>query len=417
VSPFQGFNPFLSISQGVALGYLLAAPLGLPIPAAQPNENSEEPDFSATISTRRDASSTWLRRLGSVLFLAAAAFPLTAADTLPAYVPHTKVTGTLRSRGNDQMTALMKLWQQGFQKHHPEVRFEDTLKGSASGMYGLELRTADMALMGRPINPFERYGTYERGWAYPIEIEVATGSPSTPRKSPAVAIFVHKDNPLARLTLAQLDGIFGAQRSGGWVALSWNAAAARGPEKNLRTWGQLGVTGPLASQPIHVYGPPNRGAGEVSYFEARVFGGARIWNEQLREYADRALMIADLARDPLGIAYAALGQGTPGVKALAIAETAAGPFVELTPASVASRAYPLTRAIYIYYTIDTLRGDLSPTRGDPRVKEFLRYILSREGQQDVARDGSYLPLTADVVTEQLKKMNSTAIPPERAVLN
>ena len=340
-----------------------------------------------------------------------------AADALPDYVPAMKVTGTLRSRGNDQMTALMQTWERGFQKFQPEVRFEDKLQGSGSGMYGIELRIADMAVMGRPINPFERYGTYERGWAYPIEIEIATGSHATPHKSPAVAIFVHQDNPLAKLTMKQLDGIFGAERTGGWIALRWNEAAARGPEGNLRTWGQLGVTGALANQPIHVYGPPNRGAGEVSYFESRVFGGARIWNEDLREYPDRAQMIAALAADPLGIAYAALGQGTAGVKALALAETDAGPFVEITKASVTSRSYPLTRAVYIYYSIDTPKAELSETRGDPRMKEFLRYILSAQGQADVSREGSYLPLTPSVVEEQFKKMNSKESPPERSVLD
>jgi phosphate transport system substrate-binding protein len=353
--------------------------------------------------------------LGAVL----AAAPAFASDIgkLPAYQPQTKVTGMLRSRGNDQMAALLKLWQQGFRQYHPEVVFEDKLQGSGSAMFGLELRTADMALMGRAINPFERYGTYERGWVFPIEIEVATGSASAPHKSPAVAIFVHKDNPLRQLTMEQLDGIFGAERSGGWIGLSWNEKAARGPERNIRTWGQLGLAGALAGQPIHVYGPPNRGAGEVSYFESRVFGGARIWNEDLREYPDRAQMIADLSRDPLGIAYAALGHGSSGVKALTLAASAAGPYVELTRTAVLNRIYPLTRAVYIYYTIDDAKSEISATRGDPRVKEFLRYILSREGQQAVAREGSYLPLTAAVVAEQIQKINSRAEPFEHAVLD
>jgi phosphate transport system substrate-binding protein len=358
----------------------------------------------------------------SLLLVLAFAPGLTAKTTpdlsgLPDYKPGMQVTGLLRSRGNDQMAALMKLWEQGFQKHHPEVRFADTLKSSSSGMYGLELRTADMALMGRPINPYERYGTYERGWVYPIAIEVATGAAATPHKSPATAIFVHKDNPLAKLTMKQLDGIFGAERTGGWIALQWNEKAARGPEGNIRTWGQLGVTGPLANQPIHVYGPPNRGAGEVSYFESRVFGGARIWNEDLREYPDRAQMMAELAKDPLGIAYAALGQGTAGVKALALAETADGPYLEVNAQNVTSRSYPLSRAIYIFYTLDDVKAEITPTYGDPRVKEFLRYILSKEGQQDVIKEGSYLPLTSVVVAEQLKKMNSKEEPPERAVLD
>ena len=351
------------------------------------------------------------------LFATAATLPAQDLSGLPDYKPQQAVTGLLRSRGNDQMAAVLKLWEQGFQKHHPGVTFEDTLKGSGSAMYGIEMRTADMALMGRPVNPFERYGTYERGWVYAIEIEVATGAAAQPHKSPATAIFVHKDNPLAKLTMKQLDGIFGDARTGGWIALSWNEKAKRGVEGNIRTWGQLGVTGPLANQPIHPYGQPNRGAGEVSFFEGRVFGGARIWNESLREYPDPAKMIADLEKDPLGIAYAALGQGTAGVKALALAETDAGPYVNITKASVTDRSYPLTRSVYIYYTIDTPKAELSETRGDPRVKEFLRYILSKEGQQDVIKEGSYLPLTAAVVREQLKKMDSREEPPERAVLD
>jgi phosphate transport system substrate-binding protein len=338
-------------------------------------------------------------------------------SSLPAYKPKIEVIGLLRSRGNDQMAGVLKLWEEGFQKFHPEVRFDDKLKGSSSGMYGIELRTSDMALMGRSINPFERYGTYERGWAYPIEIEVATGAVGTPHKSPATAIFVQKDNPLTKLTMAQLDGIFGAARTGGWVALHWDDNAARGAEKNIRTWGQLGVTGPLANQPIHVYGQPNRGAGEVQNFEARVFGGGRIWNEDLREYADRKEMIAALAADPLGIGYSALGYETAGVKAVALASTAAGPYSTPTVESVTSREYPMARALLIYYTIDTPHGELSETRGDPRVKEFLRYILSREGQEAVVKDGSFLPLTKAVIKEQIKKMNVTEPPPEHAVLD
>lgn len=359
-----------------------------------------------------------LKPLVAMLLLATGAAAVAEqAEDLPEYRPLMQVTGVLRSRGNDQMASLLARWQQGFRKRHPGVVFEDTLKGSSSAMFGLELRTADMALMGRPIHPFERYGTYERGWVFPLEIEVATGAAGTPHKSPAIAIFVHEDNPLSQLSLQQLDGIFGAQRSGGWIGLSWNDKAARGPEKNIRNWGQLGVKGPLARRPIHVYGPPNRGAGEVSVFEARVFGGARIWNEELREYADRARMMADLSRDPAGIAYAALGQAVPGVKALALATHEEGPYVELTASTVQDRSYPLARSVYVYYTIDDPDGEISATHGDPRVKEFLRYVLSREGQDDVRRDGTYLPLTAAVVAEQLRKIDSTEMPPERSVLD
>jgi phosphate transport system substrate-binding protein len=104
------------------------------------------------------------------------------------------------------------------------------------------------------------------------------------------------------------------------------------------------------------------------------------------------------------------------VKAIAVSETPAGPYAALTRASVADRSYPLHRPTYIYYTMDDANTDITPTRGDPRVKEFLRYVLSRQGQADVADEGSYLPLTAQVVREQLKKLDSTAMPPEHELM-
>jgi len=96
--------------------------------------------------------------------LIAVTFPASATaqglSSLPDYRPDQQISGVLRSRGNDQMTALMKQWEKGFRKYQPGIQFADTLKGSASGMYGLEMRTADIAVMGRPINPYERYGSY-----------------------------------------------------------------------------------------------------------------------------------------------------------------------------------------------------------------------------------------------------------------
>lgn len=333
-----------------------------------------------------------------------------AADELSDYQPKLHVSGLLRSCGNPQMSALLQRWQAGFKRVQPGVQFVDDLKSSASGMYGLDMRTSDLALMGRAIFPYERYGIYERSWVYPRAIEVATGSATAPHKSPAYAIFVHKDNPLAQLTVRQLDGIFGAERGGGWNALTWDTSVARTPKDDLRTWGQLGLEGEWAAKPIHPYGQAGLGAGAITYFQTRVFGGAETWNEALREYNDPQKMLADLSRDPLGIAYAPIAYATADVKALPLAETAAGPFVALNAASVADRSYPLHRPVYIYYTADNRNAELMPTLGDPRVKEFLRYILSKQGQQDVAAEGSYVPLPAAVVRAQLKQLESTEIP-------
>jgi len=147
-----------------------------------------------------------------------------------------------------------------------------------------------------------------------------------------------------------------------------------------------------------------------------VLNGGAMWNEDLREYADRAQMIGQLRKDPDGIAYAPIAYADDGVKALALAETSAGPFVELRPGTVADRSYPLARPVYIDYTIDDEKSDIANPRVDPKVKEFLRYIRSRQGQQDVLREGSYLPLPAHVVHEQLRKLDSEAYPPEKLLL-
>ena len=340
-----------------------------------------------------------------------------AAEALPEYQPSMEVTGVLRSRGSDRMASLMKRWQDGFTEFHPEVQFEDSLKGSASGMYGLDMRTADLALMGRPINPYERYGIYERSWVYPVEIEVATGHPANAHSSPAYAILVHRDNPLSEISIEQLDGIFGAQRQGGWQALSWDESAARDRSKNIRTWRQLGVEGPLANQPINAYAPPLLGAGVVTAFQNMVLGGGAMWNEDLKEYADRDAMIAALAADPAGIAYTALEYATDGVKPLAVSASPHGRAVELNEHTVADRSYPLVRPVYIVYAIDDVHARIAAPAGDPRVREFLRYVLSRQGQDDVRRDGTYLPLPGRVVDDQRHKMDTpNSLPPERLLL-
>jgi phosphate transport system substrate-binding protein len=337
-------------------------------------------------------------------------------SSLPDYRPAQKLAGVVRVSGSDQMAALMQRWEQGFRKLHPTVHFERWLKGSSSGIYGLEMRTADIALMGRPIQPYERYGVYERSWVYPVEIEVATGSFYRPHKSPAYAVFVHKSNPLATMTLQQLDAVFGAERGGGWKALTWDETAARRKDQTIRTWGQLGLTGEWAERPIHPYGPPNLGAGTITAFQAMVMGGGAIFNEDLREYADRAQMIKELAKDPQGIAYAALGYRSDAVKPLALAADASGPYVELGLKSATDRSYPLARPVYIYYTIDNDKTEIASPRAKPIVAEFLHYVLSRQGQQAVEREGSYLPIGAAVARVQLHKIASQEIPPERRLL-
>jgi phosphate transport system substrate-binding protein len=344
-----------------------------------------------------------MRRLLFALLMFSGAAVAQDLSALPDYQPGQPVSGVIRSWGSDHMAGLMKRWEAGFRRYHPDAYFVDTLKGTASAQFGLHVSAADIALSGREVFPYEYYGIYRRSQLYPVEIEVATGSFNVRGKSTALGVFVHPDNPLAQLTLEQLDGIYGDQRTGGWQKIEWVESVARGPEKNIRTWGELGLTGEWADKPIHVYGPPGLYPGGVSFFQTRVMGGADTWNEALKEFDDRKLMLDALARDRYGIAYAGNSYRTPRVKALALAEKAGGPFVALTRASVANRTYPLARSAYIYFAPDTLTGDRVPV--DPKIREFLRYVLSRQGQEDVVREGDHLPLTPARMQEQLKKLD------------
>ena len=330
-----------------------------------------------------------------------------AAQPLPQYKPDTRVEGAIRVWGSNDMGGLLERWERGFRKFHPDLVFVKTLKGTASAQFALHTNVADLALSGRELHPYEYYGIFRRSQLYPREFQVATGSLDVRGKSTAIGIFVHKDNPLAGLTLAQLDGIFGDQRTGGWKRIVWDESVARGPEGNIRRWGTLGLSGAWESRPIHVYGPPGIHPGGVSFFQSRVLGGSDVRNEELVEFADRAAMLAALASDPAGIAYGPLAYRHPDVKVLTIAESAGQPFVGPSRASVADRSYPLSRSAYIYVAPDTATGDRTPV--DAKVREFLRYVLSREGQADVADEHDYFPLAEAAAARQRRLVDAPAV--------
>ena len=331
-------------------------------------------------------------------------------DDLPAYAPKQKVSGVIRQWGSNYFadSPLGKMWEEGFKKHHPEITFEDELKTALAGIPALTFGMADIAPM-RHITSDEMllYQRYHSAW--PVEVTVVTGSLDVPGWSYALGIFIHQDNPLSRLTVDQLDGIFGAQRSGAFQGTEWNTAVARGPEKNIRTWGQLGLTGEWAKKPIHVYGYNLRYHIPLT-FERLVFQGGAKWNEQLIEFTNyknadgstelEAKQVIDaVSKDPLGIGYSSVAFLTPATKSLAIAPRGSEKYVELNLQTLRSREYPLADEVYFY-----LRKDPGK-RVDPKVKEFLRYILSREGQDAVQKDGKYLPLPGRIAAEQLKKLD------------
>lgn len=340
----------------------------------------------------------------------ALAFAATAAraqdlSSLPEYRPHGQVSGVLRTRGSDQMVSLMRRWEEGFRKLHPRIAFDDTLRGDASAMIGLEESIADMVVMTRQIVPYDTYGVWRRAHRMPVEIIVATGSLDVPRKAGALKVFVHKDNPVSRLTVQQLDGIFGAQRTGGWKGMEWEPAVARDEKADIRTWGELGAGGEWADKPINTYGPPATFPGGMSFFQIRVMGGADSRAEGFREFADPARMFAQMSADRYGIGYAAAAGSASDLKTVALADAFGRPYVAPTRESVRDATYPLARSVYVYLPPDAPSGDPLVPAIAPKVREFLRYVLSRQGQEEVVREGDFLPLTPARAREQLKKLN------------
>jgi phosphate transport system substrate-binding protein len=328
---------------------------------------------------------------------------------LPQFKPEQKVAGTIRIWGLNYITDgdLGDYWEEGFRKYYPGVKIEWNTPSALVSVPGLITGKADIGA-SRPIT-FDELLTYQRVFnSLPLEIEMVSGSYNVPGWAPAISIFVHKDNPLSKLTVKQLDGIFGAERTGGWDGLTWHPEYARGPEQNIRTWGQLGLTGEWANKPINIYGG-NLRRHEQLVFERKVFQGGTKWNEKLREYANYVKpdgttspaldqSMADLSKDKYGIAYNSMDYLTPQTKAIAVGPREGGPYVELTLDNVQNRTWPLINVEYFYVN----RKPGQPV--DPKVKEFLRYVLSREGQEAVMRDGKFLPLPADVVRQQLKKL-------------
>lgn len=324
-------------------------------------------------------------------------------DLPPAYEPRVEVAGSIRIWGHgsygahtDFVEGLTRAWQDGFRRHHPRVTFDNRLHGTASAIGALYTGTGDLAFLGREIWEPEIAAFREvRGYA-PTGIEVLTGSFDVRNKGYALSVFVHRDNPLTHLTLAQLDAIFGVDRLRG-----------HGP---VRTWGDVGLAGEWRDRPVRLYGLPIA-RGFADYFQDAVFLGARKWNPSLREFADEPgsrggetdgghKMLQAMASDPQAIGYAGMLYRHPDVRPIALATEPGAAPVMPTLETVADHRYPLTRLI-------TMFVDRPPNGAvDPKVAEFLRYILSREGQQAVLDHGQgYLPVPAAHAERQLRKLD------------
>jgi phosphate transport system substrate-binding protein len=339
------------------------------------------------------------------------------SSELAVYKPEAKVVGEIRNYGFG-FGGLLKVWEEGFRKHHPNATFKDVTITSDAAFPALVTGATDLAPDGGEPAITEWLSFYETYGYHATDIVVASGTYDVDGRSPGIVVYVHPDNPISKLTTKQLDGIFGAERTGGLDNFKWDIRRARGPEDNIRTWGQLGLTGDWADKPIQTYG--HAPSGTTRFFQLRALGNSDKWNPNYKEYVETgSKMIADydkgeqrgslrtmlneLKDDKYGIAWTVVPQVNQvsglRLKPIALAAKEGGPYVLPSKESFQDRSYPLVRNLYFY--VNRKPG----TAIDPRLREFLRYVLSREGQEAIVANGNYLSLPSAMVREQLKRLD------------
>ncbi|MRR07294.1 MAG: phosphate ABC transporter substrate-binding protein [Deltaproteobacteria bacterium] len=293
----------------------------------------------------------------------ASAGALKVDTSLKKYQTVGGVSGNLNSIGSDTLNNLMTMWAEGFRKKYPNVNIQIEGKGSSTAPPALTAGTAQLAPMSREMKSSE-IDAFEKKHGYkPTKIAVAIDT---------IAIFVNKDNPIKSLSLQTVDAIFSKSHK-------------RGYPTKIATWGQLGVTGQLASQPISLYGR-NSASGTYGFFKEHALAKGD-YKDIVKEQPGSASVVQGITKDKNAIGYSGIGYKTSGVKVLALSEKEGQPAVAATYENALNNSYPLSRFLYVYVAKD-------PKKPLPKLQEeFLKFVLSKEGQEIVIKDG-FLPLTA-----------------------
>lgn len=284
------------------------------------------------------------------------------------------VSGNVDSIGSDTLNNLMAYWAEGFRKEYPNVRIQIEGKGSTTAPPALIAGTAQLGPMSRPMKKDEVDAFIAKYGYQPTSISVAYDS---------LAVFVNKDNPIESLSLPQVDAIFSKTHKGGIA-------------EDIVTWGQLGLTGEWEKLPISLFGR-NSASGTYGFFKEHALAKGD-YKDTVKEQPGSASVVMGVTEDRSAIGYSGIGYKTSGVKALALSLKEGEPAVEATYDNVLSGKYPLSRSLLIYVAKE-------PNKPLPPVTaEFLRYILSKEGQEIVVKDG-FMPLTAEAAEKELAKLN------------
>ena len=292
-----------------------------------------------------------------------------AAAGHAAYQTETGISGNVTSVGSDTLANLMTLWAEQFKRFYPSVNIQIQAAGSATAPPALTEGTANLGPMSRLMKSNEMEG-FEAKYGYkPTAVPVAVD---------ALAVFVHKDNPVKGLSIEQVDAIFSATRQCGHAS-------------DITKWGELGLTGEWASRTIQLYGR-NSVSGTYGYFKEHALCKGDFKNN-VNEQPGSASVVQGVTKSLNGIGYSGVGYRTSGVRAVPIADKE-GKFEEATEENALSGKYPLSRYLFIYV-------NKQPNKPIPPLERaFLRMVLSKEGQEIVTKDG-YIQLPAKIAEKQL----------------
>ncbi len=305
----------------------------------------------------------------AVCATASFAKPLKVDVNISDYVKVQGVAGNLNSVGSDTLNNMMTYWAEGFRKQYPNVNIQIEGKGSSTAPPALIEGTSQLGPMSRKMKSKEVQGFEGKYGFKPTTIGVALDS---------LAVFINKDNPINGLSLQQVDAIFSKTHKGGLP--------------NASTWGDVGDKNEWANKPISLYGR-NSASGTYGYFKKHaLFKGD--YKDSVKEQPGSASVVLGVTEDKSGIGYSGIGYKTSGVKAISLGKKNGDTQYEPTYANVMNGKYPLGRMLYINVVKE-------PNKPLPTlVQEFIKFVLSKEGQEIVIKDG-YLPLTADIVKQQL----------------
>jgi phosphate transport system substrate-binding protein len=294
----------------------------------------------------------------------------------PALQPYktvSGVSGNLSSVGSDTLNNLMTHWAESFSRFYPNAKVQIEGKGSSTAPPALITGTAQLGPMSREMKGTE-VDQFEKKFGYkPTPIRTSVD---------ALAVFVNKDNPVKCLSMSQVDALFSKSRRAG-------------AREDLTTWGQLGLTGEWANKPVSLYGR-NSASGTYGFFKEHVMKNGD-YKDTVKEQPGSAAVVQGVTVDRYAAGYSGIGYATAGVRAVPLSEKDGGKCVEAAAENAYSGAYPMARFLFVY--INKAPGKAL----DPLTREFVKVIVSREGQEGVIKDG-YFPIPASIAKEELSKI-------------